>query len=126
LHGLHRAQCGDKWGGLVSLAALLLVRLVLTEDDENATKYVDKVEEEHQAVTDVVVVSASVLLDDQLSVIQDVSTEDCESKVQPYVVDQLRLEEDVHQSEEKQPGQSGRQDSSESEPLSVVTDEGAD
>merc|ERR1719284_1157721 len=78
-----------------SIALAVLVLLFLSENDEKAPKDGDDVDEEIDAMPNKVVISATTLLYDQLSVIQNAAAHHRQPQIQLHRIKQARSHEKV-------------------------------
>jgi len=75
----------------------LLFVFLFGKDDHQLAEDVDEVKEEINRVPDVIVVTSTSFLHNQLGVVQNKGTEDKKSKVEIDIIDQRGSEEDVCQ-----------------------------
>jgi len=111
-----------------SVPPLLSVRVSLSfrQDDEQVSKDIDEVNEEHHGMRDVVLFAHPSLLDNECSVITNEATEDKEPSIQVEVKQDLTSEEEVEEGGQHHDGQTRHQSASQVEVLPMVSEEGRD
>jgi len=108
---------------IVSLLALLLCFLV-GEDDEQALEDGDEVDEQLGRVHDVVLVSASRLLDDGLGVEHNEAAHHGQSDVHVGLEEQPGAPEEVEDGEPEEAGEAGEQRAAQVEPVASRREQG--
>lgn len=94
---------------VIAAVVALLVGLLISEDDEEPLEDGEEVDEELEAMHDVVCVAQTTLLYDQLSVVHHEAAHDNQADVQVSLEEQPGCDEEVDDGEHEEGGEYGAQ-----------------